>query len=77
MSSGISDTPCLVEYLQDKEVIDISCGGAHSAAISRSGKLYTWGRGRYGRLGHGNGDDYALPKLVTFYFFYIHLGKNS
>lgn len=56
--------------LDDKEVIDISCGGAHSAAITNSGKLYTWGRGRYGRLGHGNGDDQLLPKLVKFRFFY-------
>lgn len=63
-SVSTCDTPCLVESLDDKEVIDISCGGAHSAAITNSGKLYTWGRGRYGRLGHGNGDDQLLPKLV-------------
>lgn len=55
----------MVEELRDKDIIDISCGGAHSAAIARSGKLYTWGRGRYGRLGHGDGEDRNIPKLVS------------
>lgn len=72
-SSSTCETPCLVESLQDKEIIDISCGGAHSAAITKSGKLYTWGRGRYGRLGHGNGDDQLLPKLVRELFVFARI----
>jgi alpha-tubulin suppressor-like RCC1 family protein len=28
------------------------------------GELYTWGKGRYGRLGHGDSDDQLKPKLV-------------
>lgn len=35
---------------------EIACGGAHSAAITSSGELYTWGKGRYGRLGHGDSE---------------------
>ena len=34
----------------------ISAGPMHSAAISTSGKLYTWGFGRFGMLGHGSTD---------------------
>jgi E3 ubiquitin-protein ligase HERC2 len=45
-------------------VVDVACGGAHSAAITASGELYTWGKGRYGRLGHGDSDDQLKPKLV-------------
>ena len=30
---------------------EIAAGGSHSAAITDSGELYTWGKGRYGRLG--------------------------
>ena len=29
-----------------------------------AGELYTWGKGRYGRLGHGDSDDQPKPKLV-------------
>ena len=41
----------MIESLLGKQVIDIACGGSHSAAISSAGELYTWGKGRYGRLG--------------------------
>lgn len=28
------------------------------------GELFTWGKGRYGRLGHGDSEDQLKPKLV-------------
>ena len=36
-----------------KHVVQIACGSTYSAAITAEGELYTWGRGNYGRLGHG------------------------
>jgi len=44
--------------------VQIAAGGAHSAAVTAQGDLYTWGKGRYGRLGHGDSDDQTRPKLV-------------
>lgn len=58
------DRPRIIEALRGKEVVDVACGGAHSAAITARGELYTWGKGRYGRLGHGDGEDQLRPKLV-------------
>ncbi|XP_018562377.1 E3 ubiquitin-protein ligase HERC2 isoform X2 [Anoplophora glabripennis] len=58
------ETPKLIEALQGYEIVDIACGGAHSSAITSSGHLYTWGKGRYGRLGHGDSEDQLKPKLV-------------
>ena len=43
----------------------IACGGSYSAAITSSGELYTWGRGSYGRLGHGNSEDQNTPLIVS------------
>ena len=63
-SKNSCDRPRVVEALRGKDVVDISCGGAHSAAITRTGELYTWGKGRYGRLGHGDSEDQTKPKLV-------------
>ena len=31
----------------------IAAGSNHSAAVTEDGILYTWGKGSYGRLGHG------------------------
>lgn len=45
--------------------MDIECGANYSAAISANGSLYTWGRGNYGRLGHGTFDDCLLPTMVA------------
>ena len=36
----------------------------HCALFSDLGELYTWGKGRYGRLGHGDSEDQTKPKLV-------------
>lgn len=36
-----------------------------SAAVTARGELYTWGRGNYGRLGHGSSEDVSLPTLVV------------
>ncbi|XP_017887257.1 E3 ubiquitin-protein ligase HERC2 [Ceratina calcarata] len=58
------DRPKLIEELLGTEVVDIACGGHHSAAITSAGWLYTWGKGRYGRLGHGDSEDRLSPKLV-------------
>lgn len=62
--------------MSDKYIVDIACGGFHSAAISRYGHLYTWGKGRYGRLGHGDYEDYLYPKLVSNFIQVAKLNIN-
>ncbi len=46
-------SPALVEGLSGKGVVRVATGGSHSAAVTTSGQLFTWGKGSYGRLGHG------------------------
>ncbi|GFU31029.1 e3 ubiquitin-protein ligase HERC2, partial [Nephila pilipes] len=57
------DRPRLILALKSKRIRDIACGSAHSAAISSSGELYTWGLGDYGRLGHGDLVTQTEPKM--------------
>lgn len=33
-------------------VMDVACGGIHSAAVTKEGSVFTWGCGSDGRLGH-------------------------
>jgi alpha-tubulin suppressor-like RCC1 family protein len=46
-------------------VILVACGGVHTAAVTSSGALYTWGFGGEGRLGHGD----TAVRMVCLIFF--------
>lgn len=37
---------------QGEAVVEVACGGIHSAAVTREGSVFTWGCGSDGRLGH-------------------------
>lgn len=58
------EIPTKIQVLSEKKIIGIFCGATYSAAISATGELYTWGRGTYGRLGHGTSDDKFTPVQV-------------
>lgn len=62
--NSFKEEPTLIEALKNKDVVDIECGATYSAAITANGSLYTWGRGNYGRLGHGTSEDCSVPTMV-------------
>lgn len=43
----------------------VECGSQFSVALTRSGSVFTWGKGDYHRLGHGNDDHVRRPKKVA------------
>ncbi|CAM1326226.1 Uncharacterised protein g9199 [Pycnogonum litorale] len=45
-------------------VVSIVCGQYHSIAVMSDGRLYTWGWGVHGQLGHGDPHNVSRPKLV-------------
>ena len=60
-------SPRLVEALEGAFVTDAATRGAHVMAVSADGRLYTWGRGDEGQLGHGQRNDEArhqIPRVV-------------
>ncbi|KAK5868547.1 hypothetical protein PBY51_009548 [Eleginops maclovinus] len=55
---------CMVPALRPLGVSFISCGEAHSAVLTKDGKVFTFGEGRYGQLGHNSSDNEVIPRLV-------------
>ncbi|KAG9416335.1 hypothetical protein AC1031_000736 [Aphanomyces cochlioides] len=62
--NGWKFVPRLVEALQNKQIKQVTCGSYHTAAVTVSGDLYTWGGGMYGKLGHGNEVGHSVPYKV-------------
>lgn len=44
--------PRVIEALMEIFIIQVACGDAHSVALSIDGRLYSWGGGGCGQLGH-------------------------
>ncbi|XP_038548608.1 probable E3 ubiquitin-protein ligase HERC6 isoform X2 [Micropterus salmoides] len=55
---------CVVPALRPLGVSFISCGEAHTAVLTKDGKVFTFGEGRHGQLGHNSSADEVKPRLV-------------
>ncbi|XP_034735089.1 probable E3 ubiquitin-protein ligase HERC4 [Etheostoma cragini] len=58
-------TPTPVHYLNSKKTIHISCGKNHTAILTKTGAVFTFGSGHYGQLGHNSFRDELRPRLVA------------
>lgn len=61
-----SPYPQLVIALAGVQIVDIVAGQYHTVALSISGRLYTWGWGIHGQLGHNACDNEYIPRLLKF-----------
>ena len=55
------NVPVLVERLLEFKIVKISCGSAHTCAISEAGEVFSWGFNQYGALGLGRMGDLTHP----------------
>ena len=44
--------------------VQAAAGGAHTAAVTAKGRLYTWGDRVHGQLGQGTSANMLVPTLV-------------
>ena len=47
------------------DVVQVSAARYHAVAVSRDGRVYTWGSGLYGQLGHGDRYTRFEPTMVS------------
>ncbi|XP_014467574.1 PREDICTED: uncharacterized protein LOC106740753 isoform X2 [Dinoponera quadriceps] len=58
-------SPELVTSLAQEIIVDAVAGQYHSIALTADGRVFTWGWGVHGQLGHGSTDEKSIPTLVT------------
>eukprot|EP00966_Prymnesium_polylepis_P130790 3025205-Prymnesium_polylepis.1 len=56
--------PTVVAGLAEVRVSCVSAADNHTLALSEHGVVYSFGRGDYGRLGHGDGEDLLTPRAT-------------
>uniref|UniRef100_A0A4W5MS05 Regulator of chromosome condensation 2 n=1 Tax=Hucho hucho TaxID=62062 RepID=A0A4W5MS05_9TELE len=50
-------------------VRDVACGGNHTLILDSQKRVFSWGFGGYGRLGHTEQKDEMVPRLVKLFDF--------
>uniref|UniRef100_A0ABI7ZB30 HECT domain-containing protein n=1 Tax=Felis catus TaxID=9685 RepID=A0ABI7ZB30_FELCA len=58
------ESPCHVKLLRTQKVVYISCGEEHTAVLTKSGGVFTFGAGSCGQLGHDSMNDEVNPRRV-------------
>jgi len=56
--------PTLVPSMQNKRIVSVASGLYHSLALSAEGEVYSWGRGLFGALGHGDVAERTAPSKI-------------
>ncbi|KAL4238637.1 hypothetical protein ACF0H5_003344 [Mactra antiquata] len=64
--TGTVHTPITPKLPPNMEVSDVQCGGYFTAVLTTDGRLFTFGCGKYGRLGTGNEADQKQPVEIRF-----------
>ncbi|XP_032960035.1 X-linked retinitis pigmentosa GTPase regulator isoform X2 [Rhinolophus ferrumequinum] len=65
--------PRVIEPIKDQKIIYVSCGENHTALITDIGLIYTFGNGRYGKLGLGmeNFTNQFIPTLCSSFLKFM------
>lgn len=55
--------PTLITVLERQQIRQVACGAVHSLALADNGKVYSWGVGTNGRLGHASSEHPGDPEI--------------
>lgn len=64
---AIQPFPALLDLPLGSDAVKASCGSRHTAVVTRTGELYTWGWGKYGQLGHKDSTSSDRPCRVEYF----------
>ncbi|XP_011374439.1 RCC1 domain-containing protein 1 isoform X1 [Pteropus medius] len=64
---SVQPFPALLDLPLGSDAVKASCGSRHTAVVTRTGELYTWGWGKYGQLGHKDTTSWDRPCRVEYF----------
>eukprot|EP00277_Geminigera_cryophila_P022957 CAMPEP_0179479202 /NCGR_PEP_ID=MMETSP0799-20121207/57499_1 /TAXON_ID=46947 /ORGANISM="Geminigera cryophila, Strain CCMP2564" /LENGTH=460 /DNA_ID=CAMNT_0021290711 /DNA_START=165 /DNA_END=1548 /DNA_ORIENTATION=- len=53
------------EVFRGEQIVMVAAGGNHSVALGAEGRVWTWGHGESGRLGHNDEEDRLVPTQLA------------
>ena len=59
-------SPTLIGGIAEHHVIDVSCGGFFTLALTCDGQVFGWGANQFGQLGDGSFVNTSTPKHIPF-----------
>ena len=75
--------PKKVHIRSAEKAVKVSAGDAHVLLSTENGKVFSWGDGQQGQLGHGTNTDIYVPQeidhfdIMFFFFFGIILSLKN
>lgn len=57
--------PRAIHDLEAEHIINLTASKFHSAALTSDGRVFTWGHGKGGRLGHGSESNLPSPTFLV------------
>ena len=63
-TSSILTRPYLLLTASQHKVVGVACGHNYTLVWTQEGRVFSWGSGHHGVLGHGSNDDVASPQLL-------------
>jgi len=69
--------PTPVPSMQDRRIVSVASSDYYSLALSVDGEVFSWGRGSYGALGHGDEGAREVPSRIESLSRIEHIAAGS
>ena len=63
-TEGFQYSPRVINALRGYNIISVGACGFHSGVVTSEGEVFTFGEGKFGRLGHGSENNCLIPRPI-------------
>ena len=67
LGSQIKQVDKITQIKTKLKFMDICCGNNHTLGLDCNGKIWSWGWGLHGQLGHGDTNNRYIPTQIKYF----------